>query len=102
MSLLSAAWDGDLDRVIAAVIRGQDIDGRGSDKDTALHKACRNGHVDIVKYLLGNEANAELKGCYHLTPLQIACKYDFVISMNFQLAWHYFCGRCLAHPEVPG
>ena len=86
MSLVSAAWKGDLDRVKAAVIRGEDIDGRGSDGDTALHEACRHGHVDIVKYLLANGANTELKGCRNWTPLQIACKYYFVISIN--LRWH--------------
>ena len=86
MSLLSAAWEGDLDRVKAAVIRGEDIDGRGPDEDTALHKACWNGHVDIVHYLLANGANTELKGCSNWTPLQVACKYYFVISMN--LRWH--------------
>ena len=95
MSLLSAAWDGDLDRVIAAVIRGQDIDGRGSDKDTALHKACIHGHVDIVKYLLANGANTELKGWSNWTPLQLTCKYFFVISKN--LRWHG-----ITHAEVPG
>ena len=87
MSLLSAAWEGDLDRVKAAVIRGEDIDGRDSNGDTALHDACRKGHVDIVNYLLANGANAELKDWRSdWTPLQVACKYYFVISMN--LRWH--------------
>ena len=86
MSLVIAARKGDLDRVKAAVIRGEDIDGRGSDEDTALHNACRNGHVDIVKYLLANGANTELKAWSNWTPLQGACKYYFVISMN--LRWH--------------
>ena len=86
MSLASAAREGDLDRVKAAVIRGEDIDGRGPDADTALHKACRNGHVDIVKYLLANGANTEWKGCVNWNPFQLACKYYFVISMN--LRWH--------------
>ena len=95
MSLLSAAWEGDLDRVKAAVIRGEDIDGRGSDEDTALHNACRNGHVDIVKYLLANGANTELKTGNNWTPLQLTCKYFFVISKN--LRWHG-----ITHAEVPG
>ena len=86
MSLVIAAVDGDLDRVKAAVSGGEDIDGRGSGGDTALHKACGRGHVDIVKYLLDNGANAELKGLVNFTPLQVACKYYFVISMN--LRWH--------------
>ena len=86
MSLVIPAWNGDLDRVKAAVSGGEDIDGRDSDGDTALHKACRNRHVDMVKYLLDNEANAELKGYSNWTPLQLACKYYFVISMN--LRWY--------------
>ena len=95
MSLVIAAREGDLDRVKAAVIRGEDIDGRGSDGDTALHEACWIGHVDIVKYLLANGANAELKGWSNWTPLQLTCKYFFVISKN--LRWHG-----ITHAEVPG
>ena len=86
MSLVIAAREGDLDRVKAAVIRGEDIDGLDSDGDTALYCACRKGHVDIVHYLLANGANTELKGFRNWTPLQVACKYYFVISMN--LRWH--------------
>ena len=86
MSLVIAASDGDLDRVKAAVSCGEDIDGRGSDYDTALHKACRRGHVDIVKYLLDNGANTQLKVWRNRTPLHVACKYYFVISMN--LRWY--------------
>ena len=95
MSFVIEAWKGDLDRVKAAVIRGEDIDGRGSDEDTALHNACRNGHVDIVKYLLANGANTELKEYNNWTPLQLTCKYFFVISKN--LRWHG-----ITHAEVPG
>ena len=86
MSLVIPAWNGDLDRVKAAVSGGEDIDGRDSEWNTALHEACRKGHVDIVKYLLDNGANTELKGFQNFTPLQVACKYYFVISMN--LRWH--------------
>ena len=85
MSLVIAASDGDLDRVKAAVSGGEDIDGRGSFRNTALHEACRKGHVDIVKYLLNNGANTELRN-FRCTPLQVACKYYFVVSMN--LRWH--------------
>ena len=95
MSLVIAGSDGDLDRVKAAVIRGEDIDGRDSDEDTALYKACRYGHVDIVKYLLANGANTELKEYNNWTPLQLTCKYFFVISKN--LRWHG-----ITHAEVPG
>ena len=86
MSLVIAGSDGDLDRVKAAVSGGEDIDGRDSDGDTALYCACRKGHVGIVHYLLDNGANTELKGFRNWTPLQVACKYYFVISMN--LRWH--------------
>ena len=86
MSVVIEAWKGDLDRVKAAVIRGEDIDGRGSGGNTALHEACENGHVDIVKYLLAKGANTKLKGILNLSPLEFACKYYFVISMN--LRWH--------------
>ena len=86
MSLVIAASDGDLDRVKAAVSCGKDIDGRGSNTNTALHEACRKGHVDTVKYLLDNGANSGLINRFCSTPLLFACKYYFVISMN--LRWH--------------
>ena len=86
MSLVIAAVDGDLDRVKAAVSGGEDIDGRDSEWNTALHEACRKGHVDIVKYLLDNGANTELTNIFDRTPLYLACKYYFVISMN--LRWY--------------
>ena len=86
MSLVIAGSDGDLDRVKAAVSGGEDIDGRGSEWNTALHEACRKGHVDIVKYLLDNGANTELTNIFDRTPLYLACKYYFVISMN--LRWY--------------
>ena len=86
MSFVEAAKHGHLDRVKAAVSGGEDIDGRSSDGDTALHEACWKGHVDIVKYLLENGANKELKGFNNLTPLQASCEYFFVISMN--LRWY--------------
>ena len=97
MSFVQAAKDGDLHRVKAAVRGGEDIDGRDSYRDTALHGACREGHVDIVKYLLANGANTELTGSANWTPLQVACKYYFVISMNLRcmalLLWLWFCAR---------
>ena len=86
MSLVIAGSDGDLDRVKAAVSGGEDIDGRDSEWNTALHEACRKGHVDIVKYLLDNGANTELTNIFDRTPLYLACKYYFVISMN--LRWY--------------
>ena len=96
MSLVIAAREGDLDRVKAAVTRGEDIDERDSDGVTALHEACREGHVDTVKYLLAKGANAELKDWLsNWAPLEVACKYYFVISMN--LRWHG-----ITHAEVPG
>ena len=86
MSLVIAGSDGDLDRVKAAVSGGEDIDGRDSEWNTTLHEACRKGHVDIVKYLLDNGANTELTNIFDRTPLYLACKYYFVISMN--LRWY--------------
>ena len=85
MSFVLAAFTGNLDLVKTAVRDGEDIDGRDSDGNTALYQACREGHVDIVQYLLANGANTELRGYYNWTPLQVACKY-FVITMN--LRWH--------------
>jgi ankyrin repeat protein len=45
---------------------------RSGDGETALHWACRQGHVDIARYLLAKGADVSEKGTGCGTPLQWA------------------------------
>ena len=41
-----------------------------------LHVACGHGHVDIVNFLLANNADVNVKSIESsLTPLQVYCSY---------------------------
>ena len=43
--------------------------------DTPIHIASKNGHLEIVKYLIENrKVNKEIKGWYGKTPLHYACE----------------------------
>ncbi|OUM61687.1 hypothetical protein PIROE2DRAFT_26240, partial [Piromyces sp. E2] len=39
-----------------------------------LHAACKNGHIDVVKYLVEQGANIHQENYNYDTPLYIACK----------------------------
>jgi ankyrin repeat protein len=53
-----------------------DVDRKGEDGcNNCLHRACQNGHIDVVKLLLDHGANIELKTRFKQTPLFIACQY---------------------------
>ena len=51
-----------------ALIEAKDENGR-----TPLHKACQNGYLPVVQYLIEKGANIKAKDEYHWTPLYIAC-----------------------------
>jgi len=61
LPLIKAAWDGKLDRVKAALEAGADIDAKGHDHNgTALNGAARNGHADIVQFLVDHDPKPDL------------------------------------------
>ena len=52
--LLKAAWIGNVDEVREAIESGADIETVGSyHSGTALNAAARNGHVDVLRLLIG-------------------------------------------------
>nr|XP_034325226.1 L-asparaginase [Crassostrea gigas] len=59
-------------------LSSQNHDGR-----TALHVACREGHVTTVQYLLHQGASVHLKDCSGITPLQDAVmgKHQDIITL---------------------
>lgn len=60
-ALRSAAYDGDVQRTIAALDEGADINSQTkSDKPTALMYAARNGHLPVVRLLLMRGADPNI------------------------------------------
>ena len=55
--LMHAAFDGDLDRVLALLSEGSDPNARDAGGDTALMFAAMRGHFMIVKTLLAHGAD---------------------------------------------
>jgi len=55
------------------ISHGTPINAQDKYNETTLHNACSTGHVDVVKLLLENGADIELRNNGGLTPLHIAC-----------------------------
>lgn len=62
----------------------QGINANDSDNEnlTPLHRACRNGSVDIVRILLKNGANCNAKANNSITPLHIAAYYGHLACVQ--------------------
>ncbi|XP_037802563.1 ankyrin repeat domain-containing protein 50-like [Penaeus monodon] len=70
-SLQSAAGDGDLAGVTAALQNGEEIDGFEGEL-TALTAAAQAGHYDVVEYLLLKNASIDLREKNKYTALMLA------------------------------
>lgn len=53
---------------------GADINTQAADGATALHEAAKNGHADIVEFLLSQKADANITGKAGLLPLHVATR----------------------------
>ena len=65
------------DNVVHALLSDSQclMDAKGQDGYTALHYACRYGHVDIVKILVKHKANVKARTEHGDTPLHLAALY---------------------------
>ncbi|CAK4372692.1 unnamed protein product, partial [Aphanomyces euteiches] len=52
---------------------------------TALHFASSNGHMNIVKYLIGKGASVNSRDNNGQTPLHLASKNGFLDVINYLL-----------------
>lgn len=59
--LMEAAWSGDIDSVAYYIDAGADVNARNKgSEETALMYAAQEGHLDVVRLLLKNEAKPDL------------------------------------------
>lgn len=58
--------------VVNELIPHVNINNCDNKKNTALHYAASGGHVDIIKVLLNNGADPDLRSIYNMTPYQVA------------------------------
>ena len=73
--LLNAAHAGDLDKIIFLQTRAVNINSSDSSGRTALHLAASEGHLEVVKHLLGMMANPSVRDIYENTPLNDAVRH---------------------------
>lgn len=71
--IISAAADGDKNRILKAIATGQDINMQSKDGYTPLFWTIRNQHPEALKTLLENGADIELPNQEKMTPLMAAC-----------------------------
>lgn len=74
-SLIKASKNGDIRSVKALIVKGVDINAKGSVSDwgkTALMEASQRGHIDIVQALIKAGANVSAKDIYGDTALLFA------------------------------
>jgi hypothetical protein len=59
---------------VSLIDQGADLHVKTNDGDTPLHKACYNGHAEVVKALLKKGADVHAKANDGYTPLHCACR----------------------------
>ena len=75
MHILQAAFDGDLEHVRRIIANGGAPSACDYDRRSALHLACCEGHVEMVRYLLDAGADVEAKDRFGGSPLDDAVRH---------------------------
>ena len=81
-ALITASDCGDLNEIIKLVSKGACIDQADYDGRTSAHLASSNGHIDVVRYLIQNNASLDVFDRFGRTPLQGKC---WVVVFGFLL-----------------
>ena len=74
ISLIDAAWDGNIEAVKQHLAAGTDVNAKNDFARTPLHEAASNGHKEIVELLISNGADVNAKSDIYGTPLDLAIK----------------------------
>uniref|UniRef100_A0A7S1HT47 EF-hand domain-containing protein n=1 Tax=Eutreptiella gymnastica TaxID=73025 RepID=A0A7S1HT47_9EUGL len=75
---------GQYEMVRSLIKFGADVERTNAnhDRNTALHVACLNGHVDIATYLIDSGAQVDAKNAQLHTPLHLACLHGRKVLAN--------------------
>jgi ankyrin repeat protein len=79
---LHKASDGDFEQVKAFVEAGVDLEAKNRYGMTALYVAARNGHKDLVKYLLDKGADPNVKDTFYNENLVSMMLYEEKPDLN--------------------
>lgn len=74
--LWQAAYDGDLEGVKSAVTQGASINAKGKGGFSALLAASRNGHFEVVKYLVEHGAEVDGRDNFRDKTALLAAAFD--------------------------
>ena len=74
-SLLHSASIGDLNSIIILYSKNIDLNSSDYDKRTALHLACSEGQIEIIKYLISKNVKKNITDRWNNTPLDDFNKY---------------------------
>ncbi len=87
-NIFEAIRDNNLIRVINIVFKGIDINTEDETQEdmTPLMVASRDGHYEIVEYLLANNADVNFPSTYGLTALRYACQYRHLSIVKLLIA----------------
>ena len=75
-ALFRAAYNGHVDDAKYAIENGADVNGKGRNGWTAMHKACAMGHLKIITLLLNKGADVNLANKYGETPAIYCAGYS--------------------------
>jgi ankyrin repeat protein len=81
--LLEAADKGNVDEILALIIKGADVNAHNYDGVTALMYAAQNGHLDAVKVLVYNGANLNARPSDGTTALIAASRFGYWEVMDY-------------------
>ena len=69
MALCWAASEGDLHEIKRLTAKGMDLNESDYDGRTALHLACSEGKIEVIKYLIDKNVNKNVVDRWNNTPL---------------------------------
>lgn len=97
--ILEAAENGDLELIKDLLSQDPNlINAIDKDKYTALHRACYNNHLEVVKYLVKSGASISAKTELQWEPLHSCCQWNHVECAAFLIQ----CGADVNAPSEGG